>query len=346
MAAQTKITRRSFIAPYYHNGIDHLGHYLMNFFGPLSRHITYKIFPPNSVLFIGTKPSWFGDVEFTEVLPRIAGFNAVRKNAILVHGWADAGKICELITAGLFQVQGSSVSLALSKAIRQYLDDVAAIKADVSSITGAPPLTIGIGLRGGTRSILNIIDLIEIVVKRLAQKTGKAINIVIDGMCSSKLLDENITTQELSLDLELQQAQELILRMAEIGISAISTVGKPIVNQLAELALCDAVLTHSGSGSAKYLWALNKPTIVLNYPYHHNHKRYNSSEDKSCNGITSLLFGRAFRGEHHADEWYLRRELCTDDREKQNHYRSNSHIDIENASTEIVDILTELSSIK
>jgi hypothetical protein len=337
--AQSKISRRSTTVPFYHNGIDHLGHYFMNFLGPLSSHIASKVYNSQSILLISSLPSWFGDMEFTGILPRIEGFTAIQKNTILVHDWADAGRISELISAGLFHVQGSCISLSLSSATNQCLKELNNTIANFDPNSDISQLTIGIGLRGGTRSILNIIDLVETVTRKLVEEHAFNVNIVIDGMCSSRSLNENPTTQQLSLNVEAEQAREMDMRLAKIGISAVSTVGLPIMEQLAILSSCDFILTHSGSGSAKYLWALNKPTVVLNYPYHHNHMRYNSSDDPNYSGMTSLLFGRAFRGQRHADEWYLDKNLCVDAPGSQDHYRVNSCIDVENASIAIVDII-------
>jgi hypothetical protein len=336
---------RDGFAPYFWNGYNHLAHYFYNYLGPLSRYLNEGVFPPGKLLLLGDRPSWFGDVELSHIIPGLDGFSKIQSHAIFVATMQDAYKICRETNLGMISLRGSEVSLALSRSISQYLENHANPARIDTSTSFQETLILGIGLRGGTRMVINLDELIFSVCERILNTWDKKIHIIFDGMCKSPN-PENPTTLLLSLDQEIQQAQLLSSKLASLGVSSESVVGMRIIDQLQRLSMCSTIITHNGSGSAKYLWALNKPTIILNGPANTNIYKYNSGSDPRCHGVMGLQFGRAFRGDCHSDEYYVNTSLLrlveAGPISDTSGTRGNSTIDVERGSTQIIEFISEI----
>ena len=192
--------------------------------------------------------------------------------------------------------------------------------------------------------VLNTDALIQQLCHLLQGIGHNDIHVIIDGLCSSPRC-ENTTTALLSIDKEYAQAESISIGLKEIGVSSEIVVGLPLIDQLCRLQLASVVIANCGSGSAKYLWSLNKPCIVINYPYDLPFVRYNSFNDDARDTEVGLIFGRAFRKYTHAPEFYLDRPLLSvvsDESDSNNGYRSNSLIDVNAACPKILEILQEL----
>jgi hypothetical protein len=349
MGVLTTISSRNQIAAYYGNQIQHIAHYFLNFLGPLSKHLSNSIYPDNQLIFASSAYSWFFNKEFTEILPRVKGYERLRESIILVGSLSDASKLCKRYNTALFVVHGACASKAISSALYEFLSSVSSnneCKPDSDSIKlNLQLLKIGIGLRSGTRSVTNLVDLLIKLSEAIKFELGFSVHYVLDGMCLSNPNGEHETTNLLSIDGEHTLAENILEATASAGISCESIVGFRLIDQLSVLSSCDLVVTCSGSGSTKYLWALNKPTITLNYPYAHSHKKYVSQSDPYQHDGIGLLQGRAFREEPHTPEWYLEKSLCSAiDVEKLGHFRPNSVINVSASVDAIKDIIRSVIS--
>jgi hypothetical protein len=338
------IRAREDIAAFYNNKIEHIAHYFLNFLGPLCKHMSSSIYNDNQLIFISTTNSWFLGEEFNQIIPRVEGYKKHENGIILVRSLSDCLKLCTRLDIGLFIVHGACVTRKIPEAINSYFSTESLIYSKASSTTDkahtSPILKIGVGLRSGTRSVINIADLLIELASQLCRESNQNVEFVLDGMCSANPSGEHETTKLLSKDEEHLLAEEIKHQMGALGIKCISIVGLTLMEQLDALSKCHLVITCSGSGSTKYLWSLNKPTITLNYPYHHSHERYLSQDDQDADEGIGLLQGRAFREEYHTPEWYLKKEMCSPvDIETLGSFRPNSIINIPPSVAAIKEII-------
>lgn len=343
IVAQVKL--RSKFAPYFWNGFNHLGHYFLNYLGPLSRYLGEGLLSFGGIFFLGGRPSWLGDIELSQIIPKMSGFNRVKDYAVFVASMRDAEVVCREMNLGMIALYGSCMTLSLSNSIAKCTDQTyISTECEALSIK-QNALVIGVGLRGGTRMVVNLDELICKMGMLLSLDENTKLHFIFDGMCKSSN-PEHPSTSLLSLDHEIKQAELIRSRLAERFISSESVVGLSLIEQLRKLSKCSAILTHSGSGSAKYLWALNKPTIVLNCPRTPGVLKYNSSLDPLCHDNLGFFFGRAFRGSCHSPEYYVSQSFLRlaegDSTSLESRSNENKIIDVERGAVQILEYITEI----
>jgi hypothetical protein len=303
------ISLRNGYALFLENKYDHLGHYFMNFVGPLSYYCAHNIIPAGLRVFLGARPSWLGGFEQELLLPSLHGFGEIQENTVFVNGVLDALKLSRDLNLGLLKLSDACVSRSLSISFR---DKLVSWKAPESysefRLSKDNELYLGLGLRGGTRMVLNFNEFVVALIKELQSHISRPICVIVDGMCRS-LNPENSTTANLSLADEHNQCNQLRDELAPCNVRVESVIGMDLVTQLNKLSLCSVVIAHNGSSSAKYLWALNLPTVILNCPTSESTSVYVSRDDLDAENEVGLCFGRAFRGEAHSPELYISRSL-------------------------------------
>ena len=320
---------------------DHLGHYVLNYLGPIVSYIADGFFASESPLLISARESYLGRHEHITIIPSVPNYPNPPNNVVHINNVTEALEFCNSRNAGLFFLSGSRVSSALSFAVHACLTEnfIPSIKDEEHHT-----LRIGVGLRGGTRMATNLIDILSATVRRLSEHVNPAeIHFIFDGMCKATE-PKNTSTALLSLEEELAQSTSISNLLADMGCKSYSVVGKPLIDQLARLNETDAIITHNGSGSAKYLWLLNKPTIVLDNRYGMP-REYCSSSDADTDSHVGLFFGRAFRGEPHATEFYIPSHCLTTakDSELSDDSRGNFVLDPDSTSDSIVSYILKIT---
>lgn len=331
------ISLRNGYALFLENKYDHLGHYFMNFVGPLSYYCAHDIIPTGLRVFIGARPSWLGGFEQELLLPSLHGFGRIQDNTVFVNGVLDALKLSRDLGLGLLKLSDACVSKGLSITFRSRLGSWKAPESfSEYGSSKDNTLYLGLGLRGGTRMVLNFNEFVVALIQELQSHISRPISVIVDGMCRS-LNPENATTANLSLADEHNQCNRLSDELAPYNVRVESVVGMDLVTQLNKLGLCSAVIAHNGSSSAKYLWALGLPTVILNCPAAESTFAYVSSDDVDAENEIGLCFGRAFRGEAHSPELYISKSLLRASGPHENidapasHSRFNSYLDIDAA---------------
>lgn len=119
-----------------------------------------------------------------------------------------------------------------------------------------------VGVRGGTRMCLNLVDFTITLAAELHRVSGRPIHLVIDGMSRSALNDRD-TTAGLSTTHEQAIANEIIAKASAIqGVMASSIVGLSTFEQLSQIRHCALALSGFGTQYFKYMYLCNLPTIV------------------------------------------------------------------------------------
>jgi hypothetical protein len=119
-----------------------------------------------------------------------------------------------------------------------------------------------VGVRGGSREAINLVEVIDQVIRGLLDRQHNPVHLVVDGM-SQSLLNSKDTTRFLSLEREEQLALALAgLQQQLPRLSVESVVNKPMFVQMEAIARCNATISHFGSSFFKYMVMAGRPVIV------------------------------------------------------------------------------------
>ena len=211
----------------------------------------------------------------------------------------------------VFKIKGAEVTQSINQSVLNLLKE----KSSNPKIINHHSLTIGVGLRVGSRQAINIKDCIEDFLKLQPVKNFK-FNFIFDGLGQSSL-NSIRSTALLSMSDELDLANECIRLVESYGHVGYSIVGLTIEQQLLSLYKADFIIGHQGSSSSKYMWLLGK-TTVIHGPFFSKSSCYTSNLEP-----VGLDFANAYRFEKSPKE--LR--ILASSVEKSVNKRSNYYID-------------------
>jgi hypothetical protein len=152
----------------------------------------------------------------------------------------------------LISSKGATLSNHLARCLQQSL----------SRSPGGDVYRLCVGVRGGSREALNLIEVMELVLQGLLERQPKPVHLVVDGMSQSRLNSMD-TTRYLSLDREEELAtalEQLTGRYPRLTVQ--SVVNRPMFEQMAAIARCNATISHFGSSFFKYMVMAGRPVIV------------------------------------------------------------------------------------
>lgn len=152
----------------------------------------------------------------------------------------------------LISSKGATLSKHLSRCLQQSL----------SRSPGGDGYRLCVGVRGGSREALNLVEVMELVLKGLLERQPQPVHLVVDGMSQSRLNSKD-TTRYLSLDREEELAtalDQLTGRYPRLTVQ--SVVNRPMFEQMAAIARCNATISHFGSSFFKYMVMAGRPVIV------------------------------------------------------------------------------------
>jgi hypothetical protein len=340
---------------------EHLGHYILNYLGPLSYGISSGRYLNQDYVFISKNLSHLGPFE-RDLIEHIESYGRIKGKIIYVDTVKEAmSHAASLGSYGILLLEDSIVPLALAESVSRVLQrDSKPTSISLMQDNASQSLVIGVGLRGGTRMIVNLASLLENLTNILFTKIPNLrLHYIFDGMCSLHRPEVGSTSQ-LSLDRELEEYHVIRSKLLMLNATTSSTIALPLYEQILSLSSAHVILAHNGSGSAKYSWLLNKYVFVLNNQFHEP-AWYSSWKDSQWYGQVGLKFCRAFRKDVHSPEYYLPKTLLTPAPENKRDFkdgatgytdygrsRGNHLINAERAATllsiEIVDLLRNLST--
>ncbi|MFZ4565799.1 MAG: hypothetical protein ACOYMY_04985 [Prochlorococcaceae cyanobacterium] len=227
----------------------HYGHYLQNNLAHLARLEEMGITDQVSTIF---RPSGFDyflpSQEQAFFLPATQSKMKVVENR--QHGF---GMSIDATTA-LVVSKGSTFGRTLSRNLRSSLN--------CSSSGDDSRIGVCVGIRGGTRMCLNLLEFTGALSTALHQKYNREIFLVVDGM-SSSVLNNSDTTAMLSPAFENELANGYLAFADQSDfVSATSVVGLTQYEQLVEISKCTLALSGFGTQSFKYMYLCDVPTVV------------------------------------------------------------------------------------
>lgn len=245
----------------------HFGHYLQNNLAHLSRLEDLNIL--DSVEFI-FRPKTFD--YFTHDEEKLFFAEATREKFRSVENEKEAVQFSMANKHALIVSKSSSFGTGLStnfcRSVRPKNDGT------------EPKISVCVGVRGGTRMCLNLVDFSVQLATELRKISGRSIHLLVDGM-SRSALNSSDTTAALSISFEQEIADEIIAKAsASENVSASSIVGLTTFEQLSQISTCSLALSGYGTQYFKYMYLCNVPTIVhgvmepdtsLNVNFHPNH---------------------------------------------------------------------------
>jgi hypothetical protein len=123
-------------------------------------------------------------------------------------------------------------------------------------------LWVCVGVRGGTRMCLNLVDFVITLAAELNRVANRPIHLVIDGMSRSALNGQD-TTAGLSTSHEQAIANDIIAKASSVqSVSASSIVGLTTFEQLSQICRCSLAVSGFGTQYFKYMYLCHVPTIV------------------------------------------------------------------------------------
>jgi hypothetical protein len=243
--------------------LSHIAHYVLNNLGPTLTLLSNSASWSNVIEFARLDYGYFTMEEEHELLSVCMS----NKCEASIRYFGSVTHILDTLRTdkrGYLVLHGANVPRSLSDLAISY--DASGLSSIVDTEASALnlnqySLVIGVGIRGGTRECLNLADLVKEVSKLLSSRGIDAL-FILDGLGMSKFDSVN-TTAALDLQKEISIASEIKLAVnSYANQKCISIIGKPLSAQLAVLAHCNIVLTHSGSSLVKYMWLLYKPTVI------------------------------------------------------------------------------------
>lgn len=236
----------------------HYGHYLQNNLAHLARLEELGVTEKVSTIY---RPSNFD--YFTPSQEKVFfGLDTQKKMSVvgsLRHGFG----LSVDDSTSLVVSKGSTFGRSLASNLR------ASLKRD--NVNHDSPVGICVGIRGGTRMCLNLLDLTARLTAALHQKYGRKLFIVVDGM-SASVLNNSDTTAMLSPAFENELAAGYLALADQFDyLSASSVVGLTQYEQLLEISECTLALSGYGTQSFKYMYLCDVPTVVHGQkpPDHH-----------------------------------------------------------------------------
>lgn len=156
--------------------------------------------------------------------------------------------------SSVFCTKDVIINGAMWKAMHVYQHKDDCINADV--------LKICIGVRGGTRECLNILEAIDCLIQEIRLQIDLPIVLVIDGISQSST-NASTTTSMLSLEYELTIAKSIFNHFhLDEKVAVQSVVGLPMLDQLRHIVSCNFAFGHQGSSTFKYMYLAGLPCIV------------------------------------------------------------------------------------
>jgi len=227
----------------------HFGHYLQNNLAHLSRLEDLGVLASVNHVFRTQTFDYFLPEEEKLFLAE-----STRKKISIVADNQEAIKVCQASNHAILVSKSSSFGSGLSSHFRLA---VPALPADQDT-----PIMVCVGVRGGTRMCLNLVDFAVTFAAEINRLSGRPVHLVIDGMSRSALNDKD-TTAGLSTTHEQALASEIIDKAsAHDGVTASSIVGLSTFQQLAQIRQCSLALSGFGTQYFKYMYLCNLPTIV------------------------------------------------------------------------------------
>jgi len=230
----------------------HYGHYLQNNLAHLSRLEELEITDLVDKVYRPKKFDYFTPAE-EELF-----FSPALRSKII---WMDNDEAIEKLALeqkiALIKSKGATFGKQLSKKFLASLNTEERIEQETPN-----SLRICVGIRGGTRMALNLMEAVEVFSQALYKRLGRSIHLVIDGMSKSSLNNHD-TTSLLSTEAELEIANEY-LNLAERNkfLTVSSVVNMTQFEQLKQISQCDLAISGYGTSTFKYMYLCNIPTIV------------------------------------------------------------------------------------
>lgn len=230
----------------------HYGHYLQNNLAHLSRLEELKITDLVDKVY---RPKTFD--YFTPEEEELFYSPALRSKITWMDNDEDIEKLALEQKIALIKSKGATFGKQLSKRFLASLSTEEKIKEEQPN-----SLKICVGIRGGTRMALNLIEVVEAFSQALHQRLGRTIHLVIDGMSKSSL-NHHDTTRLLSTETELQIADQYF-KLAERNkyLTVTSVVNMTQLEQLKQISQCDLAISGYGTSTFKYMYLCDIPTIV------------------------------------------------------------------------------------
>lgn len=245
----------------------HFGHYLQNNLAHLSRLEDLHILNSIEIIF---RPKTFDYFTYDE--EKLFFTEATRGKFRPVENEKEAVQFSMANKHALIVSKSSSYGTGLST---NFCNSVRPESDDTESA-----IRVCVGVRGGTRMCLNLVDFAVTLATELRKITGRPVHLLVDGM-SKSALNSSDTTASLSTSFEQEIADEIIAKASvSENVSASSIVGLTTFQQLSQIRTCSLALSGYGTQYDKYMYLCNVPTIVhgvtepdtsRNINFHPNH---------------------------------------------------------------------------
>lgn len=158
----------------------------------------------------------------------------------------------------LISSKGATLSCHLAHCLQRSFNNVAPNEGSAKQ----DAYHLCVGVRGGSREALNLVEVIDLVLRSMFERQSKPIHLVVDGMSQSRLNSKD-TTRYLSLDREEELAAALDQLTGRYpALTVQSVVNQPMFEQMKAIARCNAAISHFGSSFFKYMVMAGRPVIV------------------------------------------------------------------------------------
>lgn len=228
----------------------HFGHYVFNNLGHVARLNTFGLFQLFSTIYRLEIFDFFADCEVDIFIPSIHHHKIASSSSI-----QDAIQDAKAKGSSVICTKDVIINGDLWRSVHRYFGE------DLTS--GSPgEFAICVGVRGGTRECLNIVDTVFALVQEIKKQLNVPIALVLDGMCQSRT---NVisTSAMLSLDYELKICEEIAnLFSCDDSVKVKTVVGLPLLDQLKFICTCNLAFGHQGSSTFKYMYLAGLPCIV------------------------------------------------------------------------------------
>lgn len=233
----------------------HFGHYVQNNLCHLSRLEELGVIGHCSVVYRVGPYDYFTEVE------EKAFFMPSTQTLVEIVPSIDAAKALSAErNQALIASKGATLSGHLARCLQKSLALQKNEEPELATDTEIFRLCVGV--RGGSREALNLVEVMEEVIRGLLKRQHRSVHLVVDGMSKSRLNSKD-TTRFLSLEREEQLAQALTgLQDRFSRLTVQSVVNRPMFEQMEAIAQCNATISHFGSSFFKYMVMAGRPVIV------------------------------------------------------------------------------------
>lgn len=307
------------------NSIPHFGHYIMNVLSQYERFDDFEVTANIRKMFVGKSFGFLQDHQEEKLFSD--NFRELMDRGEIPAALAD----CYTYNSFLIHVGGRGITNRFSQKIKQRL-----LSSNVdNSLRMNCGLVIGVGLRCGSRELVNQVDVYTQLIKKLSMKYN-SIGIIIDGMFRSDV--NGLSTHKLlSEEDEVIAATTLERNLLNLDLckgNVVNLVGLSLIEQLQYLNQVNLVLAPLGSGYAKYLWMLGKTGIA--FGPRSVVKSYMANEGGS---VVSLNFNNALLDQQLAGQHCISHNHIQDVANDLGPYRYNFTIELDNLYSEVCKII-------